>query len=124
MVDVSGEVVVGIMPTYDTITSQIHPGLGHSWSVITHSAYTRYVRDLAHYYCRSPELISYEEVTDWLYPLITERLLSASSVNVAVNAVRFLYAVTLGRETGRLDGIGPAHEARHPARGSLRAQQD
>jgi site-specific recombinase XerD len=64
----------------------------------TQEAYTRYVRDLAHYYRRSPELISYEEVTDWLYHLITERLLSASSVNVAVNAVRFLYAVTLGRE--------------------------
>jgi integrase/recombinase XerD len=46
--------------------------------------YTRYVRDLAHYYCRSPELITYEEVTDWLYHVITDRLLSASSVNVAV----------------------------------------
>lgn len=65
----------------------------------TQEAYTRYVRDLAYYYHRSPELISYEEVADWLYHLITERLWSASSVNVAVNAVRFLYAVTLGRET-------------------------
>ena len=65
----------------------------------TQEAYTRYVRDLARYYGRSPELISYDEVTDWVYHLITERLLSASSVNVAVNAVRFLYAVTLGRET-------------------------
>jgi integrase/recombinase XerD len=53
----------------------------------------------ARYYRRSPELISYEEVTGWLYHLIKERQLSASSVNVAVNAVRFLYAVTLGRET-------------------------
>ena len=61
----------------------------------TQQAYTRYVRDLARYYRRSPELSSYEEVTDWVYHLITERLLSASSVN----AVRFLYAVTLGRET-------------------------
>src|SRR5580700_10738692 len=58
-----------------------------------------YVRDLARYYRRSPELISYEEVTDWVYHLITERLLSASSVNIAVSAVRFLYGVTLGRET-------------------------
>jgi site-specific recombinase XerD len=65
----------------------------------TQEAYTRYVRDLARYYRRSPELISYEEVTDWVYHLITERLLSASSVNVALNAVCFLYAVTLGRET-------------------------
>jgi hypothetical protein len=45
------------------------------------------------------QLISYEQVTDWVYHLITERLLSASSVNVAVSAVRFLYAVTLGRVT-------------------------
>src|SRR6201987_4226225 len=65
----------------------------------TQEAYIRYVRDLARYYRRSPELISYEEVTDWLYHLIKERQLSASSVNIAVSAVRFLYAVTLGRET-------------------------
>jgi len=35
-------------------------------------------------------------------------------------------ALSLRRDTwprdARLDGIGPAHEARHPARGSLRAQ--
>ena len=57
----------------------------------TQRAYTRYVSELARYYQRSPELISYEEVTNWLYHLIKERQLSASSVNVAVNAVRFLY---------------------------------
>src|SRR5262245_2596344 len=55
--------------------------------------------DLSRYYRRSPEMISYEEVTGWLYYLITRRQLSASSVNIAVGAVRFLYAVTLGRET-------------------------
>jgi integrase/recombinase XerD len=65
----------------------------------TQRAYTRYVSELARYYQRSPELISYEEVTDWLYHLIKERQLSASSVNVAVNAVRFLYGITLGRDT-------------------------
>jgi hypothetical protein len=42
---------------------------------------------LARYYHRSPELISYQEVADWLYYLIKERELSASSVNIAVNAV-------------------------------------
>jgi integrase/recombinase XerD len=64
----------------------------------TQETYTRYVRDLARYYRRSPELISYEEVTGWIYHLIKERQLSASSVNIAVSAVRFLYAITLGRE--------------------------
>src|SRR5271166_5807587 len=65
----------------------------------TQEAYTRYVCDLARYYRRSPELISCEEVTGWLYHLIKERQLSASSVNVVVNAVRFLYGITLGRNT-------------------------
>src|ERR1700674_3237330 len=65
----------------------------------TQEAYTRCVCDLARYYHRSPELISYEEVTGWLHHLIKERQLAASSVNIAVSAVRFLYAVTLGRET-------------------------
>ena len=64
----------------------------------TQEAYTRYVCDLARYYLRSPELISYEEVRDWLYHLIKERKQSASSVNIAVNAVRFL-------ETGKNRGL-------------------
>src|SRR5580693_2607611 len=64
----------------------------------TQKAYTRYVCDLARYYRRSPELISYEEVTGWLHHLIKERQLAASSIHIAVSAVRFLYAVTLGRE--------------------------
>src|SRR6202047_992469 len=83
----------------------------------TQEAYSRCVRDLAHYYRRSPEVISYEEVTDWLYHLITERLLSASSINVAVNAVRFLYAVTLGRETVDLMASVP-----HMKRATRRAE--
>src|SRR5580704_13047868 len=60
----------------------------------TQQYYSRYVSELARYYHRSPELISYQEVADWLYYLIKERELSASSVNIAVNAVRFLYGVT------------------------------
>jgi hypothetical protein len=73
----------------------------------TQEAYTRYVRDLARYYRHSPELHSYEEVTDWLYHLITECQLSASSVNVAVNAVRFLYGIILGCDTEALTTSTP-----------------
>jgi integrase/recombinase XerD len=89
----------------------------------TQEAYIRYVRDLARYYRRSPELISYEEVTDWMYHLITERLLSASSVNVAVNAVRFLYAVTLGRETLDLMASVP-HMKRYTRRAQVYARSE
>src|ERR1700752_12220 len=78
----------------------------------TQGAYTRYVSELARYFQRSPELISYEEVTNWLYHLITERQLSASSVNVAVNAVRFLYGITLGRNTeGLTTSVPPLKHA-------------
>ena len=44
----------------------------HGRSKHTQEAYTRYVCDLARYYRRSPELISYEQVTGWLYHLIKE----------------------------------------------------
>ena len=85
----------------------------------TQEVYTRYVGDLARYYRRSPELISYEEVTGWLYHLIKECQQSASSVNIR----RQRRALSLRRDTwardARVDGIGPAHEARHSARGSL-----
>ena len=69
----------------------------------TQQSYSRYVSELARYYPRSPELISYEEVADWLFYLVEERELSASSVNIAVNAVRFLYGVTLSLFDTRQD---------------------
>jgi len=68
----------------------------------TQQSYTSYVADLARYFHRSPELILYDEVVDWVHYLIGERKLSASSVNIAVNAVRFLYAVTLKRSVDEL----------------------
>ena len=102
-----------------TITSQfIRDLVVRGRSKHNQEDYTRYIRDLARCYRRSPALISYEEVTDWVYHLITERLLSPSSVNVAVNAVRFLYAVTLGRETVDLMASLP-----HMKRFSGRAQK-
>lgn len=78
----------------------------------TQKAYSRYVAELARYYRRSPELISYEEVNNWLYHLIRERKQSASSVNIAVNAVRFLYGVTLGRDTVQLLASVPHSKSR------------
>jgi chromosomal replication initiation ATPase DnaA len=70
------------------LVSRLECGLTTELQPPDERAYTRYFSELARYYQRSPELISYEEVTNWLYHLIKERQLSASSVNVAVNAVR------------------------------------
>jgi integrase/recombinase XerD len=68
----------------------------------TQQSYSSYVADLARYYHRSPEQITYDEVASWLHHLIRERQQSASSVNIAVNAVRFLYGVTLQRDVNAL----------------------
>jgi integrase/recombinase XerD len=68
----------------------------------TQESYTSYVADLAKFHDRSPELITYDEVVDWIHHLIRERHLAASSVNIAVNAVRFLYGVTLQRDVAAL----------------------
>src|ERR1700732_3720524 len=59
----------------------------------TQRAYTRYVSELTRYYQRSPELISYEEVANWLYHLIKERQLSASSRRAEVYARSELEAI-------------------------------
>src|ERR1700722_732340 len=85
-------------------------------------AYTRYVAELAGYYNRSPAPISYEEVTNRLYQLVKERQLAASTINVALNAVRFLYAITLGRDTeGLTRSVPHIKYATRRARKSTRA---
>ncbi len=68
----------------------------------TQESYSSYVADLARYYHRSPDQLTYDEVVDWIHHLIRERHQAASSVNIAVNAVRFLYGVTLQRDVQAL----------------------
>jgi site-specific recombinase XerD len=68
----------------------------------TQESYTSYVADLARYCRRSPDQVTYDQVVDWIHHLIRERHLAASSVNIAVNAVRFLYGVTLQRDVQAL----------------------
>lgn len=68
----------------------------------TRHSYTSFVADLAGFYQRSPDQIAYDEVVDWVHHLIQDRHLAPSSVNIAVNGVRFLYAVTLHRDVDEL----------------------
>jgi hypothetical protein len=56
------------------------PGLAiRGRAVRTQQSYTAFVADLAGFYQRSPDQISYEEVTVWIEHLIGQRHLSASS---------------------------------------------
>jgi integrase/recombinase XerD len=68
---------------------------------------TSYVAEMARYYGQSPDLLTYDQVADWLFHLLRERKLSASAVTVAVCALRFLYGVTLGRDLSELHAKVP-----------------
>jgi site-specific recombinase XerD len=73
----------------------------------TQALYTSYVAEMARFYSRSPDLLNYDEVADWLFHLLRERKLSKSAVNVAVCAIRFLYGITLRREVSELHAKVP-----------------
>jgi site-specific recombinase XerD len=67
------------------------------FAALTQEAYLRAVAGLARHYGRSPDLITAEEVKDYLVHLSTVRRLRWSSVNVAAAGIRFFYVETLGR---------------------------
>jgi site-specific recombinase XerD len=64
----------------------------------TQTSYCQYVSQFARHFRRSPELLGPEEIRAYQYHLVHERKLSASSLFVAVGALRFLYRVTLKKD--------------------------
>ena len=64
----------------------------------TIEAYTCWVAQFAAFHRRSPDLLGQPEIRAWLLHIITQRKLSASSVNLAINALRAFYEGLLGRE--------------------------
>jgi integrase/recombinase XerD len=63
----------------------------------TRRAYLSNARHFVAHFMRSPRELGAEHVRAWLLHLITVKKLSASSVNVALAALKFLYCTTLGR---------------------------
>ena len=64
----------------------------------THESYIAAVVHLARYYRRSPELLTHDEIQAYLLHLIHDRKRAWATCRLAVNAFRFLYHVTLGRD--------------------------
>ena len=73
----------------------------------THEAYIRQVVGLARHYHRSPDQLSADEVQTYLAHLYQARQRSWSTCAQAAHAFRFLYHVTLGRETTAFHGPAP-----------------
>ena len=63
----------------------------------TQRAYLQYVSQFARYFHKSPDLLGPAEIRAFQLYLTRDRQLAASSVGVAVAAIRFLYKVTLQR---------------------------
>ena len=73
----------------------------------TQEAYVRAVRDLAAHYHKGPDLVSDDEVKDYLVHLAKERQLARSSVNVVVNGMRSFFELVLKRDCEHLKRIMP-----------------
>ena len=74
----------------------------------TQEAYVRAVRDLARHYHKAPDLVTDDEIKDYLLHLVAGRQLAPSSVNVAVNGMRCFYDLVMKRECEHLKRIVPA----------------
>src|SRR5215469_1319210 len=73
----------------------------------TQEAYVRAVRDLAVHYRKGPDLITDEQIKEYLVHLAKEKQLARSSVNVAVNGMRCFFELVLKRDCEHLKRIIP-----------------
>lgn len=64
----------------------------------TQRAYVQQISQFARHFGKSPELLGAADIRAYQIHLTQDRRLSASSILVAVAAIRFLYKVTLKRE--------------------------
>jgi integrase/recombinase XerD len=74
-----------------------------------------YVAQVVHFAChfrKSPDLLGPAEIRTWLIHLTRERRLAASSIIVAVAALRFFYTVTLKRPWVVTDDIPAGRQAK------------
>ena len=61
-------------------------------------SYVSFLYALASFHHRSPDQLAAEDLQRWLYHLIAERKLAASTVNIAINALRAFYGGMLRRD--------------------------
>jgi integrase/recombinase XerD len=73
----------------------------------TQDAYVRAVRDLALHYHKAPDLVTDDQIKDYLFYLAGEKHLAPSSVNVAVSGMRCFYDLVLHRECEHLGRVLP-----------------
>lgn len=73
----------------------------------TQDSYVRSVTGLARFYHRSPDQITDDEIRDYLLHLLREKKLAASSIIVAVSAMRFFFGQVVRRPTEAIEQALP-----------------
>jgi integrase/recombinase XerD len=73
----------------------------------TQEAYLAAIQQLALHYGKSPELIAEEQLRQYFLYLRNQKRLAPSTVNLALNALKFLYTSTLQRPWPFRDLIRP-----------------
>ncbi len=68
----------------------------------TRQAYVTAVAQLAGFYKKSPDLLTDEQVQDYLFYLLEDRKLAWSSCNVAASAISFFYNHTLSEQRKKI----------------------
>jgi integrase len=68
-------------------------------------AYVEQVSRFAHHFGQPPERLGQDEIRAWQIYLVEERRLAASSISIAVAALRFVYTVSLKRPWVVEEGI-------------------
>jgi integrase/recombinase XerD len=66
-------------------------------ATLTQTAYVEQVVRFARHFDKSPDLLGPAEIRTWLIHLVQDKRLAASSISVAVAALRFFYTVTVKR---------------------------
>jgi len=83
-------------------------------SVRTQDSYVRVVRQLAEHYGKSPEVISEEELRQYLLYLKNEKHAARNTCTLALCSLKFFYQQTLKRDWPVLDFVRPAREKKLP----------
>lgn len=86
----------------------------HGYAAKTQDAYVRAVKQLAAYYHKSPDVISEDELRQYLLYLHNEKCVSASTFTIALCGLKFFYEQTLQRTWHTFDLARPVPEKKLP----------
>ncbi len=71
------------------------------FSIRTHQAYTGWIEQLTRFHHISPDLLTDDQIQEFMLYLIQKRKLTPSTCRQAIHSIRYFYANVVGREVSR-----------------------